>query len=525
MVKVNYIGTLGNNLWQYCVARSIAEKYGLKLQVKPIDGFENTKQEVDGNVGVNSVKVIQTHILPPIDENSNVYLNGYFCKYRYLRPYKENIKEWLYLPKLEKDFDDSDELVLTIRRGWNGWPTKLCPDVEFYIDFIKNNPQYKKITLCTDSFDDVYFEKLNPYIDNFIKESPIEQFRYIMSSKNILLSSSTFSWWAAYLSDAKTIYYPWFGELIPNDKKSDWVVTDEKRYKYINLKGEEIKVKKNILVTGGAGFVGTNLVKRLVEEGHNVTSIDNYYTGLKENHQEGVTYIEKDICDIDDYSTYGNFDLVYHLAAIARIQPSFNLPLEYFNSNSVATYKLALYCAKNNIPLQFAGSSSHHSGKFKNPYTFSKDVSEEIVQLCQEHYGLNATITRFYNVYGPHHLKEGGYCTVIGKWEKAIEDGEPITIYGDGTKRRDFTHIDDIVDALILIQDKHAWGYLFELGRGVNYSIKEVADMFEYDNIVYEENKPGEAETTLCEDTLAKDILGWVPTKNLTDYIKDYVSG
>lgn len=279
-----------------------------------------------------------------------------------------------------------------------------------------------------------------------------------------------------------------------------------------------------ILVTGGAGFVGTNLIKRLLKEGHEVISIDNYYTGLTDNHQDGATYIERDIVDIEDYSEFGKIDIVYHLAAIARIQPSFKLPIEYFYSNSVATYKLALYCAKNNIPLQFAGSSSHHSGKLKNPYTFSKDVSEEIVQLCQEHYGLKATITRFYNVYGPYHLKDGGYCTVIGKWEKAMEDGNPITIYGDGTKRRDFTHIDDIVDALILIQQKNAWGYLFELGRGINYSIKEVADMFEYPNIVYEENKPGEAQTTLCDDILAKDILGWTPTKNLSEYIKDYIS-
>lgn len=277
-----------------------------------------------------------------------------------------------------------------------------------------------------------------------------------------------------------------------------------------------------ILVTGGAGFIGTNLIKRLLKENHTVVSIDNYYTGLKTNHQKGAVYFEQDISNITDYSEYGDFDLVYHLAAIARIQPSFNLPLEYFKANATATFNLCLYCSKNNIPLQFAGSSSHHSGKFKNPYTFSKDVSEEIVELCKIHYGLKATITRFYNVYGPYHLKEGGYCTVIGKWERSIEDNKPITIYGNGKKRRDFTHIDDIIDALILIQKTNSWGYLFELGRGVNYSIKQVAEMFEYDSIIYEPNKPGEAEITLCESLLAKEILGWTPQKNLLDYIKTY---
>jgi UDP-glucose 4-epimerase len=284
---------------------------------------------------------------------------------------------------------------------------------------------------------------------------------------------------------------------------------------------------KTALVTGGAGFVGTNLIKRLLSEGYKVVSIDNYSTGFVSNQQKGAVYYEYDIESITDFNPFsrtGTFDVVYHLAAIARIQPSFNQPLEYFQANATATFNIAMYCAKNNIPLQFAGSSSHHSGKFQNPYTFSKDVSEEIVMLCQQLYGLKATITRFYNVYGPHHLKEGGYCTVIGKWEKAIELGIPITIYGDGTKRRDFTHIDDIVDALILMEQKEAWGEIFELGRGINYSIQEIADMFEYDNIVYEADKPGEAISTLCEDTKAKDMLGWMPSKTIEEYIKTYLN-
>ncbi len=280
---------------------------------------------------------------------------------------------------------------------------------------------------------------------------------------------------------------------------------------------------KRILVTGGAGFVGTNLIKRLLKEGHEVVSIDNYSTGTANNHQPKVEYCIADCSEITDYSVFGKFDVVYHLAALARIQPSFQNPIGYFHGNAVATFNIAMYCANNNIPLQFAGSSSHHSGKFKNPYTFAKDVSEDIVQLCILHYGLKATITRFYNVYGPYHLKEGGYCTVIGKWEKAIEEGRSITIYGDGTKRRDFTHIDDIVDALLLIEQKEAWGYLFELGRGINFSIKEVADMFEYDSIVYEADNPGEAEITLCMDTFAHDMLGWEPKRNLRDYIKNYI--
>jgi UDP-glucose 4-epimerase len=171
----------------------------------------------------------------------------------------------------------------------------------------------------------------------------------------------------------------------------------------------------------------------------------------------------------------------------------------------------------------YAGSSSHHSGKFKNPYTFSKDIGEEIINLYQTHFELKASIARFYNVYGPHHLKEGGYCTLIGKWENLIEKGLPLEVYGDGEKRRDFTHINDIVDALILIEQKQAWGHIFELGRGKNYSINDIAEMFGKVKIHLGE-KPGEAQVTLCDSTLAKDVLGWVPKINIEDYIKEYLT-
>jgi len=281
---------------------------------------------------------------------------------------------------------------------------------------------------------------------------------------------------------------------------------------------------KRILVTGGAGFIGTNLIKQLLKEEHNIVSIDNYSTGLKSNHQEGVQYIECDIRNINDYSPWGDFDIIYHLAAIARIQPSFDKPEDYFTTNANATLKIAKYCSENNIPLVYAGSSSHHSGKFKNPYTFSKDIGEELIQLFQQHYNLKSTIVRFYNVYGPHHLKEGGYTTLIGAWEKRIEENKSLIIYGNGSKRRDFTHVDDIVNGLKLILEKQAYGYIFELGKGENYSIQEIADMFgKFPE--YKDDKLGEAYETLCTDTLAKEILGWEPKLDIEDYIKNYLNG
>ena len=281
-------------------------------------------------------------------------------------------------------------------------------------------------------------------------------------------------------------------------------------------------MKKRALVTGGAGFIGTNLIKLLIQNNFDVTSIDNYFTGFESNHIDGATYIKQDLLTISDFAKYGSFDVIFHLAAIARIQPSFNLPVEYFENNAVATMKIAKFCVDTNTPLVYAGSSSHHSGKFKNPYTFSKDIGEEIIDLFQQHYNLNASVARFYNVYGPNHLKGGGYCTVIGKWEHAIETKHPIVIYGDGTKRRDFTHVNDIVSALLSIVQKNAWGHIFELGTGKNYSIQEIADIFEYDYIVYDDDKPGEAINTLCDSTLAKTILNWECKFNIKDYILNY---
>lgn len=273
----------------------------------------------------------------------------------------------------------------------------------------------------------------------------------------------------------------------------------------------------NIIVTGGAGFIGTNLIKRLLKDGHDVTSIDNYSTGLESNQQKGCFYMTHDIRVFDDYDLIKP-DIIFHMAAIARIQPSFKDPLSYFETNATGTLKIAKYCADNNVPLIYAGSSSHHSGKFKNPYTFSKDIGEEITQLFNYQFGLKSSIARFYNVYGPHQLKEGGYTTLIGRWINNIENGYECEIYGDGTKRRDFTHVDDIVDGLVKIMLNEKYGFVFEFGRGKNYSVNQVATMFDIKPI-YKEDKPGEAQATLAETFLAKQELGWNPKKNLKDYI------
>ena len=273
-----------------------------------------------------------------------------------------------------------------------------------------------------------------------------------------------------------------------------------------------------ILVTGGAGFVGTNLIKNLIQKGHEVISVDDYSTGKKENHIEGATYIQRDILDIDPHDFIYKPDLVYHLAAKARIQPSLEQPEEYIRVNYEGTYNIIKLCLKENISLIFSGSSSHHSGKLKNPYTFSKDMGEEIIQLYRKHFKLRASIVRFYNVYGPHQLTEGGYTTLIGKWMDNIEKDIPCEIYGDGEKRRDFTHVDDIVRGLTKILERGTYYNDFEFGRGKNHSINEVAKMFGI-NPIYKKEKPGEAQNTLCDNSIAKKLLNWGPVINLEDYI------
>ena len=284
---------------------------------------------------------------------------------------------------------------------------------------------------------------------------------------------------------------------------------------------------KNVLVTGGVGFIGTNLIKRLLSEGHNVISIDNYSTGKKENEILGCKYYNINMGCRHNHPDYlhfkfKNIDIVFHLAAKARIQPSFIDPEDYINTNFQGTYEIVKYCAYNKIPLIYAGSSSHHSGKFKNPYTFSKDMGEEIIQLYQKHFELKASIARFYNVYGPYQLTEGGYTTLMGKWLNNIDKGIPCEIYGDGTNRRDFTHVDDIVDGLTAIMDRKEYNHMFEFGRGKDFSVLDVARMMKV-NPIFKPEKPGEADKTLANLSKAAEILDYNPKRNIKDYLEKQI--
>jgi UDP-glucose 4-epimerase len=212
------------------------------------------------------------------------------------------------------------------------------------------------------------------------------------------------------------------------------------------------------------------------------------------------------------------------MAALARIQPSFEKPLETFKSNVVATINVLELARKKNIPVVYADSSSVHGNKYANPYTFTKYNGTELCKMYSKIYKLPVNICRFYNVYGPHQLIEGEYCTVVGIFQRQYKNEESLTITWDGEQRRDFTHVDDIVDGLIRAGSEYFKGCEeFELGTGENVSINELASWFGDYPTKPIPKRDGEVRESLCIDTHARDLLGWNPTRTLQGYIKDFI--
>lgn len=278
-----------------------------------------------------------------------------------------------------------------------------------------------------------------------------------------------------------------------------------------------------ILVTGGAGFVGTNLIIELLKLDHTVVSIDNYSIGIKRNHQIGVTYIEGDINQIEEL-IQNDFDYCFHLAGLSRIQPSFEDPEETFRVNTGGTLKVLQWAKKNKTKVIYSGSSSKHHDPSISPYAMFKYLGEKICKLYKKTFKMKIEIVRFYNVYGPFEIIDGKWAALIGKWRGQIIRGESLSVVGDGNQRRDFTHIKDIVDGIIKIgfsdqTHEDAW----ELGTGVNYSINQVYDMFnKFFNISaeYIDNQKGNYKETLRETDDALYRLGWNPKDRLYEYIK-----
>ena len=278
----------------------------------------------------------------------------------------------------------------------------------------------------------------------------------------------------------------------------------------------------NIVITGGVGFVGTNLAKRLLADGHKVIVLDDYSVGTVENHIEGVKYILMNIEQIN-YMSGEEVDVCFHLAALSRIQPSFENPSEFFRVNVSGTEAVCEWARKWNVKVVYSGSSSQWHDPFQSPYAMYKKLGEDVCKMYKKVFGTNIEIARFYNVYGPYEITEGKWAAVIGKWRGQIQNGNPITIVGDGEQRRDFTYVGDIVDGLIKIgfgteTHEDAW----ELGTGFNYSLNELAQLFvdkfgcEIERIP---NQSGNYRETKRENNDALDRLEWNPKDVLKQYI------
>ena len=281
---------------------------------------------------------------------------------------------------------------------------------------------------------------------------------------------------------------------------------------------------KKILVTGGLGFVGSHLVDHLANQQNvEIVVMDNLCSesSSKSYIRDDVTYWIDDIRNLNTYKyTNESFDVIYHLAALARIQPSFKDPLTYMGTDIMGTSHVLEFARRCSANVIYAGSSSAYAGPMLNPYAFAKYTGEQLCELYNKVYGLSTVTARFFNVYGDRQPRSGPYATVLGVFEQQMLNNKPLTVTGTGEQRRDFTHVSDIVRGFEVLGSQTWNAEVFQLGTGKNYSIKELAEFFGGD-ISYIPTRPGEAWVTLADSSDMHKKTGWEAQINL----KDYVSG
>ena len=293
------------------------------------------------------------------------------------------------------------------------------------------------------------------------------------------------------------------------------------------------------LVTGGAGFIGSNLVDRLLGLGHRVVVIDNEYSDADDQFywNERAENYNVDICDYEaTRPLYEGVDYVFHLAAEARIQPAVENPIRAVTINAVGTCTV-LQCAREaGVKRVMYSSTSSAYGMNEtpnvetqpddclNPYSVSKVSGEKLCKMYTDLFGLQTVIFRYFNVYGERQPLRGQYAPVIGIFLRQRAAGEPLTIVGDGEQRRDFTYVGDVVNANVLAALKkdattEVFGKVYNVGNGVNYSVNEVAAMIS-DNTVNIPPRLGEARVSLANNTRLCETFHWAPTTNLKDWIE-----
>lgn len=281
--------------------------------------------------------------------------------------------------------------------------------------------------------------------------------------------------------------------------------------------------KKKILVTGGAGFVGSHLCERLSQNpNYEVYSLDNYFTGSVDNHVPNVTYIKGDTSDIAKLITFAP-DMVYHLGEYSRVEQSFDDIEKVWKYNKDGIFAVLEFVRKAGCKILYAGSSTKFGdgglGRSASPYAWTKATNTELVMNYGTWYNVPYAITYFYNVYGPREIQTGKYATLIALFKEKMKNGENLTIVSPGTQKRNFTHIDDIIDGLVLVGE-NGYGDEFGIGSDEAFSIVEVAQMYggTIDMLPERRGNRMTAEV-ISEKTKA---LGWKPTKTLKEYIEKF---
>jgi UDP-glucose 4-epimerase len=295
---------------------------------------------------------------------------------------------------------------------------------------------------------------------------------------------------------------------------------------------------KKAIITGGAGFIGSNLADKLVDMGVEVHIIDDLSTGFEKNLNPKATFWKRDISKLDpdkSWDQFGNTDVIFHLAALARVQPSIKDPISFDKVNVGGTLRMLKMAHNLGVKRFIYSASSSAYGNTTifptpetastnplSPYGLQKFVGEQYCKMFSEVYGLDTVSLRYFNIYGERMSLEGAYKLAIPIFANQILEGKPLTINNDGEQRRDFTYVGDAVNANILAatHPEQLNGDVFNIGNGNNYSVNELADMLGGEKSYG--NKVIEPFQTLADNTKTKKTLNWDPQGDLPSWIKQY---
>jgi len=277
---------------------------------------------------------------------------------------------------------------------------------------------------------------------------------------------------------------------------------------------------KKILVTGGAGFIGSHLCERLAKN-NDVYSLDNYFTGSELNHVPNVTYISGNTKDITKLITFIP-DIVYHLGEYSRVEQSFEDIEKVWSFNKDGIFAVLEFVRKNGCKIVYAGSSTKFGdgglGRSASPYAWTKASNTELVKNYGNWFNVPYAITYFYNVYGPREIKTGKYATLIALFKEKMKNQEPLTVVSPGNQKRNFTHVDDIIDGLILVGE-NGYGDEFGIGSEESFSILEVAKLFNGKTEMLPERRGNRMNAEVISDKTKE--LGWSVKRHLVDYIEE----